>query len=87
MRLADMGYGSLISVERVISVLSPESAPIKRLIQEERERGRLIDASYGRKTRSVLMTDSGHIFLSALTVEQIRDKMEANEEGGSMSTV
>ncbi len=71
MKLINIGFGSMISAERLVAVLSPDSAPIKRLIQDVRDRGQLIDASYGRKTRAVLVADSGHVFLSALTPEVI----------------
>ena len=66
MALVNIGFGSFVSSERLVSVLSPDSAPIKRMVQDARERGALIDASYGRKTRSVLVTDGGYIILSAL---------------------
>jgi len=69
MRLINIGYGSMISVERLVSVVSPDSAPIKRMIVEAREAGRLIDATYGRKTRAVLVMDSDHVVLSALQSE------------------
>ena len=71
MKLINIGFGSLIAAERLISVLSPDSAPIKRMIQDTRERGLLVDASYGRKTKSVLVTDGGYLFLSALTPEAV----------------
>ena len=72
MKLINIGFGSLIAAERLISVLSPDSAPIKRMIQDSRERGLLVDASYGRKTKSVLVTDGGYLFLSALTPETVK---------------
>ena len=75
MALVNIGFGSFISAERLVSVLSPDSAPIKRMTQEARERGCLIDASYGRKTRSVLVTDGGYIVLSALTSEAVAERM------------
>ncbi|MEG1632527.1 MAG: DUF370 domain-containing protein [Oscillospiraceae bacterium] len=71
MRLINIGFGSMISEGRLVAVVAPDSAPIKRIIQDVRERGSLIDASYGRKTRAVIITDSGHVFLSALTPEEI----------------
>lgn len=67
MRLINIGYGSLITAERVLSILEPDSAPIKRVVQEARERGMLIDASYGRKTKAVILMDTDHVILSALT--------------------
>lgn len=71
MRLINIGFGSYVSAERLVAVVEPDSAPIKRIIQDVRDRGSLIDASFGRKTRAVLMTDSGHVLLSALTPETI----------------
>lgn len=71
MKLINIGFGSLIMDERVLAVLDPDSAPIKRVIQEARERGMLIDASYGRKTKAVLLMDTDHVILSALTPDAI----------------
>ena len=71
MKLINIGFGSLVASERMLSVLAPDSAPIKRVIQEARDRGMLIDASYGRKTKSVLLMDTDHVILSALTPEQV----------------
>lgn len=71
MKLINIGFGSLIAAGRVLSVLEPDSAPIKRVVQEARERGMLIDASYGRKTKAVILMDTDHVILSALTPETI----------------
>ena len=71
MKLINIGFGSLVAAGRVLSILSPDSAPIKRVIQEARDRGMLIDASYGRKTKAVLLMDTDHVVLSALTPEQL----------------
>ena len=71
MKLINIGFGSLVAAGRLLSVLAPDSAPIKRVTQEARDRGMLIDASYGRKTKSVLLMDTDHVILSALTPEQI----------------
>ena len=71
MKLINIGFGSLVAAGRLLSVLSPDSAPIKRVIQEARDRGMLIDASYGRKTKAVLLMDTDHVILSALTPEQV----------------
>ena len=71
MRLIDIGFGNLVSAQRVVAIVSPESAPVKRLGQEARERGVLIDASFGRKTRSVLVMDSGHVIWSSLPTGQV----------------
>ena len=71
MKLINIGFGSLVAADRMLSVLAPDSAPIKRVIQEARDRGMLIDASSGRKTKSVLLMDTDHVILSALTPEQV----------------
>ncbi len=76
MKLIGIGFGNLVAAERVISIVSPESAPIKRMIQEVRERGALIDASFGRSTRSVLVMDSGNVILSALPPETLAARFE-----------
>lgn len=81
MALINIGFGSFISANRLVSVLSPDSAPIKRMVQDARERGSLIDASYGRKTRSILVTDGGYIILSALTSETVAERLGYNVEG------
>ena len=75
MQLVNIGFGSLISVERLIAVVSPDSAPVKRLVQEARDRGMLIDATYGRKTASVLIMDSDHVVLSALPAEKLAPRL------------
>ena len=87
MKLINIGFGSLIMDERVLAVLDPDSAPIKRVIQEARERGMLIDATYGRKTASVLIMDSDHVVLSALSTEKLAPRLgmtpqELTEEEG-----
>lgn len=78
MKLIGIGFGNYVSAKRVISIVSPESAPIKRMIQEVRERGALIDASFGRSTRAVLVMDSGNVILSALTPENLAARFEEN---------
>ena len=75
MELVNIGFGNLVSVQRLLAVVSPDSAPIKRLIQEARDRGMLIDATYGRKTASVLIMDSDHVVLSALSAEKLAPRM------------
>ena len=70
MKLISIGFGSTVCAERILAVIAPESAPIKRLIQEARERGMLIDATYGRKTASIFIMDSDHVILSALPPEK-----------------
>ena len=71
MKLVNIGFGNIVSADRLIAIVSPESAPIKRTIQEARSKGRLIDATYGRRTRSVLITDSDHVILSAVQPETV----------------
>ncbi len=81
MKLIKIGFGNLASQERIVAVVGPDSAPIKRLVQEARERGALIDASYGRKTQAVLVMDNDHLVLSALTPEEILARAEEKQEG------
>ena len=82
MKLINIGFGNLVSQERVVAIVSPDSAPIKRMVQESRERGMLIDATYGRKTASILVMDSDHVILSALAPE----KFGMNEDKGAAHT-
>ena len=79
MKLINIGFGNLVSAVRLVAIVSPESAPIKRMIQEARERGRLIDATYGRRTRAVLVMDSDHIILSAVQPETVAGRAAARE--------
>lgn len=74
MKLINIGFGNLVSDERIVSIVLPESAPVKRIAQEAREKGMLIDATYGRKTKSVIVTDSEHVVLSALSPENIAQR-------------
>jgi hypothetical protein len=85
MRLVNIGFGNMISAQRLISIVGPDSAPVKRMIQEAREAGRLIDATYGRRTKAVLIMDSAHVILSALQPETVAGRIggketETNEE-------
>ena len=75
MKLVNIGFGNIVSASRVIAIVSPESAPIKRIIQEARENNVLIDATYGRKTRAVIIADSGHIILSAVQPETVAGRL------------
>ena len=75
MKLIPIGFGNMVSAGRLIAIVSPESAPIKRMVQEARDRGVLIDASFGRRTRAVLVMDSGHIVLSALQPETVAGRL------------
>ena len=83
MKLINIGFGSMIAASRVLAIVEPDSAPIKRVVQEARERGMLIDASYGRKTKAVLLMDTDHVILSALTPDMLEErwKEEENVEG------
>jgi regulator of extracellular matrix RemA (YlzA/DUF370 family) len=84
MKLINIGFGNLVSADRIVSIISPESAPIKRMIQDVRERGKLIDASFGRSTRAVIVTDNGNLILSSLTPEVLAQRAQEtnNEEAG-----
>ena len=75
MQFINTGFGNLISAQRLLAVVSPDSAPVKRLVQESRDRGMLIDATYGRKTASVLIMDSDHVVLSALAAERLAPRL------------
>ena len=79
MKLISIGFGSMIAPGRVLSVLEPESAPIKRVMQEAKERGMLIDASYGRKTRSVILMDTDHVILSAMTPDVLNARWNGKD--------
>jgi len=79
-KLINVGFGNIVSAERIIAIVSPESAPIKRMIAEAREKGTLIDATYGRRTRSVLITDSEHIILSALQTETVALRLNKDDD-------
>lgn len=89
MKLINIGFGNLVAANRLVAVVSPDSAPIKRMVQEARDRGLLIDATYGRRTRSVLMMDNDHLVLSALQPETLAGRLtgqdvqnEKDEEDG-----
>ena len=76
MKLINIGFGNVVSASRVIAVVSPESAPIKRIIQEARDANVLVDATYGRKTRAVIIVDSGHVILSAIQPETVAGRLD-----------
>lgn len=80
MKLINIGFGNMISSSRLVTIVSPESAPIKRIIQEARDNSRLIDATYGRRTRAVIVMDSDHIILSAIQPETIAGRIEDDED-------
>ena len=76
MELINIGFGNLVSAQRLISIVGPDSAPVKRLIQESRDRGMLIDATYGRRTRAVIIMDTDHVVLSAILPETVAGRLE-----------
>ena len=80
MKLINIGFGSLVAASRVLAIMEPASAPIKRIVQEAKERGMLIDASYGRSTRSVILMDTDHVILSSLECEQLAQRWEQEKE-------
>lgn len=80
MKLINIGFGSMLAAGRVLAVLSPDSAPIKRVVQEAKDRGMLIDASYGHKTRSVILMDTDHVILSALEADEVQHRWQDMEE-------
>ena len=80
MKLINIGFGSMIAASRVLAIVDPDSAPIKRVVQEARERGMLIDASYGRKTQAVILMDTDHVILSALTPDTLSARWTEKEE-------
>ena len=87
-RLLNIGFGNMVAAARVVAMVSPESAPIKRIIQDVRERGDLIDATYGRRTRAVIIMDSGHVILSALQPETLSTRLNQRTDentGGTSS--
>ena len=76
MKLINIGFGSMVAANRLLAIVAPDSAPIKRVIQEARDRGMLIDASYGRRTRSVIVMDTDHLILSAIQPETVSARLE-----------
>lgn len=80
MKLINIGFGNMVSSKRLITIVSPKSAPIKRIVQDAREKGRLIDATYGRKTRAVIVMDSDHVILSAIQPETVAARLDNDEE-------
>lgn len=78
-KLVNIGFGNIVTANRIIAIVSPESAPIKRIIQEAREKGVLIDATYGRRTRAVIVADSGHVILSAVQPETVANRLSSRD--------
>ncbi|WP_050697940.1 MULTISPECIES: extracellular matrix/biofilm regulator RemA [Eubacteriales] len=80
MKLINIGFGNMVSANRLVAIVSPESAPIKRIIQDAKEKGTLIDATYGRRTRAVIVTDSDHVILSAVQPETVANRLNDHDE-------
>ena len=76
MQLMNIGFGNIVSANRIISIVSPESAPIKRIVQDAKDKGMAVDATYGRRTRAVIIMDSGHVILSAVQPETVAGRMD-----------
>ena len=83
MKLVNIGFGNMVSAARLIAIVSPDSAPVKRVVREARDRGALIDATYGRRARAVLIMDSDHVILSALQPETVANRMAGSTEDGA----
>ena len=84
MKLINIGFGNMVAAERIVAVVSPASAPVKRLVQEARDAHRIVDATQGRRTRAVIMTDSDHVVLSAIQPETVASRVGNRETTGSM---
>ena len=82
MKFVNIGFGSMLAGDRILAVMDPDSAPIKRVVQEARDRGMLIDASYGRKTKAVILMDTDHVILTALTTETMASRLGVKAEDG-----
>ena len=80
MQVINIGFGNIVSADRIISIVSPESAPIKRIVQEAKDSKKAIDATYGRRTRSVIIMDSGHIILSAVQPETVASRVDDDDD-------
>ena len=80
MKLINIGFGNMVNADRVIAVVSPDSAPIKRIVQDARDKGAAIDATYGRRTRAVIITDSDHVVLSAFAPEEVLGRFEEEQD-------
>lgn len=83
-QLINIGFGNIVSANRVVAIVSPESAPIKRIITDARDRGLLVDATYGRRTRAVIITDSQHVVLSAIQPETVANRFMLPKESGAV---
>ena len=80
MKFINVGFGNVVAADRIVAIVSPESAPIKRLMQDAKSEGRVIDASCGRKTRAVIITDSGHVIFSAIQSETVANRLESESD-------
>ena len=80
MQLINIGFGNIVSANRIVAIVSTESAPIKRIVQEAKDNGNVIDATYGRKTRGVLIMDSGHVILSSIQPETVASRMDKDDK-------
>lgn len=80
MKLVNIGFGNMVAAERIVAVISPESAPVKRVITDARETGTLVDATYGRRTRAVIIADSGHVILSAIQPETVAGRVSGKSD-------
>lgn len=87
MKLINIGFGNMVSAGRIVAVVSPESAPIKRIISDSREKGQLVDATYGRRTRAVIVTDSGHVVLSAIQPETIGGRLSGRQDKSALESL
>ena len=82
MKLVNIGFGNMVSAGKIVAVIAPDSAPVKRMVQEARDQGKLVDGTAGRRTRAVIMMDSGHIVLSAIQPETIAGRLQSDTEEG-----
>jgi len=85
MQLINIGFGNIVCANRVVAIVSPESAPIKRIVTDARDRGQLVDATYGRRTRAVIITDSSHIILSAIQPETVAHRFVLSKDSQAAS--
>lgn len=83
MQLINIGFGNIVSANRIIAIVSPESAPIKRIVQEAKDDGMAVDATYGRRTRAVIIMDSGHVVLSAVQPETVAGRLDKEDNSSS----
>ncbi|MCQ2559653.1 MAG: DUF370 domain-containing protein [Clostridia bacterium] len=85
-KLINIGFGNIVAANRIVAIVSPESAPIKRIIGEARDRGKLVDATYGRRTRAVIITDSEHLILSAVQPETVANRLGSKDSSNTAET-